>query len=168
MEISRSNEGLELSNLDPFFVEILRRIPTSAEPGDSHAARERLFPAPSNDPEANEDWKTYVQPELRHVFESANETVQRDLEQLAETPNSGAGVPGGGGECALRIPAEHFDQWLSSLNQARLATAARHGFTEKELERSSVGAMETSRDLNLFQIHFYGFLQECIVSELNG
>ena len=67
----------------------------------------------------------------------------------------------------LCIPREHSDAWLNALNQARLAIAAKYDFREAELcdhYRSPIGSR---RDLSLFQVNFYGFLQEFILREMN-
>jgi hypothetical protein len=56
---------------------------------------------------------------------------------------------------------------LSALNQARLVIAAKCNFTDGELcdhYRSPIGSR---RDLSLFQVNFYGFLQEFILRELD-
>jgi hypothetical protein len=85
--------------------------------------------------------------------------VAGDLQQLNGEENSVS-------NCTLRIPTQHADAWLNALNQARLAIAARCNFTETELcdhDRSPVGSR---RDLSLFQINFYGFLQEFILREV--
>jgi hypothetical protein len=68
--------------------------------------------------------------------------------------------------CSLRIPIAHSEAWLNALNQARLSLAARFDFTEEELcdhYRSPIGSR---RDLSLFQVNFYGFLQEFILREM--
>ena len=101
-----------------------------------------------------------MEPELRRLFESATETVASDLEQLAEKER-----PFANGK--LCIPREHSDAWLNALNQARLAIATKYDFSEAELcdhYRSPIGSR---RDLSLFQVNFYGFLQEFILRELN-
>jgi hypothetical protein len=163
MEICRRGDEVEISDLDPFLAELLRQIPASTETEDSSAARERLFTAPADASrkEICAEWKLYVEPELRRLFQSATETVASDLEQLNGKAKSAA-------NCTLRIPTQHADAWLNALNQARLAIAARCSFTESELcdhDRSPVGSR---RDLSLFQINFYGFLQEFILREVSG
>ena len=164
VEVTRSKDGLRLVRLDLFFVELLRQIPVSADPGDSDAARRRIYPAASNDrdaAQANEEWSAYVHPELKKLFTTATESVREDLEafeQLDETNDN----------WAFQIPAAHFDQWLNVLNQARLALAARFEFQEEEMSQNGPGAIETVRDLSLFQVHFYGFLQECLLQDLAG
>ena len=164
VEVTRTGDGLRLARLDLFFVELLRQIPVSADPGDSDAARERIYPAVTNDPrgaEANEDWRTYVHPELKQIFTTASETVREDLEafeQLDETNEN----------WAFEIPADHFDKWINVLNQARLALAARFEFEEKEMGENGPGTIESVRDLSLFQVHFYGFLQECLLQDMGG
>lgn len=161
MEIDRLDEAIALSKLDVFFVELLKQIPDSADPQGSEAARERLFSKPSKDAKTNEDWKAYVEPGIRQLFQSALETVKEDLKSIV--PNGGKG----GTEFKLRIPVAHLEAWLNGLNQARLVIAARHGFTDGEMELDRPSSLDTVRDVELFQIQFYGFLQECFLRELS-
>jgi hypothetical protein len=161
MEIFRNNGTIEISEIDPFLAELLRQIPVSANPEAVPAAEQRLYSAPAgpNEKELCAEWKVYVEPELRRLFRSATETVASDLEQLAEQGKPFANRN-------LRIPLEHSDAWLNALNQARLAIAAKYDFSEAELcdyYRSPIGSR---RDLSLFQVNFYGFLQEFILREM--
>ncbi|MGZ5537078.1 MAG: DUF2017 family protein [Chthoniobacterales bacterium] len=163
MEIRRQDDVLELSELDPFLAELLRQIPESTNPEDNDAARDRLFclPADSSEKEMCKEWKQYVQPELRRLFQTATETVAADLKPL-----NGKSKPFA--NCTLRIPTEHAEAWLNALNQARLVIASKYGFTEGELcdhYRSPIGSR---RDLGLFQVNFYGFLQEFILHEMRN
>lgn len=162
MEVFRNNGALEISEIDPFLAELLRQIPASTNPESVPAAEERLFSAPAepNEKEFCAEWKIYVEPELRRIFQSATETVQDDLKQLSENEKPFA-------NSHLRIPHAHSEAWLNALNQARLAIAAKYDFTEAELcdhYRSPIGSR---RDLSLFQVNFYGFLQEFILREMN-
>jgi hypothetical protein len=161
MEICRRADQLEISELDPFLAELLRQIPTSANPEGTPAAEKRLFtdPADAGRGELCKEWKLYVEPELRRLFRSATETVAADLEQLdgKEQPFANR---------TLRIPTEHADAWLNALNQARLVLAAKCDFTESELCDHYRSPVASRRDLSLFQINFYGFLQEFILREL--
>ena len=162
MEICRREGDIEISDLDPFLAELLRQIPVSANPEGVPAAQQRLFSRPA-DPAENkicEEWKIYVEPELRRLFRSATETVTEDLKQL------------GGQEKAcvnrtLRIPAKHADAWLNALNQARLALAAKYDFTDGELCDHYRSPVASRRDLSLFQVNFYGFIQEFILRAMN-
>jgi hypothetical protein len=162
MEVFRHNGTLEISEIDPFLAELLRQIPTSANPEGVPAAQQRLFSLPA-DPEKHKElcaeWKLYVEPELRRIFESATETVEGDLRQLGENGKPFA-------NSTLRIPMANSEAWLNALNRARLALAAKYDFTDAELcdhYRSPIGSR---RDLSLFQVNFYGFLQEFILREL--
>ena len=161
MELRKRNDQIEISELDPFLAELLRQIPTSADPGGVRAAEQRLFSPPSNGKEAEfcAEWKTYVEPELRRLFETATQTVATDLEQLNGNEKSLANR-------ILRIPSKHADAWLSALNQARLAIAAKNNFTENDLNDHFRSPIGSRRDLSLFQVNFYGFLQEFILREL--
>ncbi len=163
MEICRQKDALEIRELDPFLAELLRQIPASTETKDAPAAEERLFSAPlaGKEKELCAEWKLYVVPELRKLFQSATETVRQDVEQLQCTKKPFA-------NCSLRIPLAHADAWLSALNQARLAIAANYQFSEGELCDHYRSPLGSRRDLGLFQVNFYGFLQECILREMEA
>jgi hypothetical protein len=162
MEICRRKNQIEISELDPFLAELLRQIPSSANPEGAPAAEQRIFSPPVNgkEPEMCAEWKMYVQPELRRLFQSATETVGADLKQLNGTEQSLTNR-------TLRIPTKHSDAWLSALNQARLVIAAKNNFTELELSDHLRSPIGSRRDLSLFQVNFYGFLQEFILRELD-
>jgi hypothetical protein len=161
MDICRRKDGLEISELDPFLAELLRQIPASTSVENSPPAQKRLFshPAAQTEKEICSEWKLYVEPELQRLFRSSTETVAADLEQLSGNEKTFANR-------TLFIPAEHADAWLNALNQARLAIAARNEFSDGELGDNYRSPIGSRRDLSLFQVNFYGFLQEFILREL--
>ena len=161
MQIRRRNDHIEIFELDPFLAELLRQIPASANPDGIQAAEQRLFSPPSNgnQTELCAEWRIYVEPELRRLFQTATETVAADLQQLNGNEKSFANR-------TLRIPSKHADAWLNALNQARLVIAAKNNFTENELNDHFRSPIGSRRDLSLFQVNFYGFLQEFILREL--
>jgi hypothetical protein len=161
MEIARVGSYLELGNVDPFLAELLRQIPGSTDAGENETARKRLFSAPAkaNETELCREWQQLVEPELKRLFQSSTETVASDLEQLDGNRKPFA-------NCRLRIPLEHADAWLNTLNQARLVIAAKYEFSDGELSDHYRSPMGSRRDLSLFQVNFYGFLQECILREI--
>ncbi len=154
-------EHMELGEMDHVCGDLLLQIVASATGGDHPAANRRLFSKPieTSDPEFEEDWKTYVEPDLRDLFRTAQEIVTGDLKEFqpAESPGS---------EASLVIPQKHLEAWIHTLNQARLAIAARFEFSEKEIEKPIFRAA-TKRAHALFQVHFYGFLQECFLQQLD-
>jgi Domain of unknown function (DUF2017) len=163
MEIRCRKNQIEISELDPFLAELLRQIPASANPEGASAAEERIFSPPSNgtDSELRAEWKMYVEPELRRLFQTATQTVASDLEQLNGNEKNLANR-------TLRIPVKHADAWLSALNQARLVIATKNNFTETELNDHCHSPIGSRRDLSLFQVNFYGFLQEFILREIDN
>jgi Domain of unknown function (DUF2017) len=161
MEINRDGETLRISDLDPLLAELLRQIPISTNPEGTPDAEARLFSRPSAEKELCAEWKNYVEPELLRLFRSATQTVAADLAQLNGNEKSLRNR-------TLRIPFEHADAWLNALNQARLVIAEKYKFSDEELndhERSPIGSR---RDLGLFQVNFYGFLQEFILREMQS
>jgi hypothetical protein len=162
MEIRRQDDCLEISELDPFLAELLRQIPDSTRTEGAETAQQRLFslPAQASEREICAEWKVYVEPELRRLFQTATETVATDLQQLNGSTKPFA-------NCTLRIPTQNVEAWLNALNQARLVIAAKYNFSDVDLcdhYRSPIGSR---RDLGLFQVNFYGFLQEFILHEMD-
>jgi hypothetical protein len=152
--------GVTIAEIDPFFFDILGGIPEAA--GSDHpAVQERLFSSPTEgeDPELEQDWSEYVEPDLRKHFEEGMSRVEEDLARMSVDSESGYGM--------LEIPAEHIDAWLLGLNQARLALSAQHGFTEEEMEQKARLKMG-KRAMALFQVNFYGILQEALLSGASG
>ena len=161
MRIQRLDaKTIALEEIDAMVGELLRQIPSSADPTGSEAAMERLFPSPTEgrDPGADEDWREYVEPGLRELFLDAVSVVREDLKDFPVKPS--------GNLRALKLPVNHLEAWIHALNQARLALVARHGFTERELEHE-IPAEGGQRAFALFQIHFYGLLQEFFLRQLD-
>lgn len=153
MKLQATEAGeLLVEEIPTFLLQLLREIPVRA--GSRHARVEaRFFPDPSSDPSLAEDWKSLVQPELLALFQADRETVRADLRTVTED----------GGAYVLRIPGNHLDAWLGALNQARLAIAEEGQFGEKDISEEVKPDLEDPRSLALFQLGFYGFLQECLV-----
>lgn len=163
MQITRPDENtVLLSQLDALLAELFRRVPASADPGDNAAARARLFSAPTQDPAEKgllDDWRDYIEPELASLFLSTREVIANDLHALRIDQKSG--------EASLSIPVSHLENWIHGLNQARLALAARHNFSDEEMEHS-LPIQGDPRTIALLQVRFYGILQELFLRELEG
>jgi hypothetical protein len=153
---------IAIGPIDLFCCELLRQIRVSAEPGDSAAARARLFPRPTRGQDAgiDRDWREYVEPELEQLFESHLDRIDKDME----------GFPSGDPDIddqVLHIPVSHLEAWIHGLNQARLAIAARYDFTEADMD-GQVPVEGDERALALFQMHFYAVIQECFLRLLGS
>ena len=161
MQISRPDrKTLCLTRFDAFFTDLLRRIPQSADPGDSAAARDRLFSPPSHDDaEADfaDDWRQYVEPDLQQLFLSNLEVIEQDLQKLRIEKTNGQGT--------LSIPIAHLENWIHGLNQARLALSARFHFEDEDME-PHLPLEGNPRGIALLQVRLYGFLQELFLREL--
>lgn len=183
MKVRRQQEGqpaVVFEEVEPFFVELLRRLPDDANPGDHPAARDRLFSDPTGPAEDgddfNSDWREFVQPELRDLFRSAREIVAEDLGAL---PRGGFEIKRDStqtiqfdpvafapGESGFTIPDRHSEAWLSVLNQARLVLAARRGFGEAAMDEELPFPPFSERDFDLFKVHFYDFVQQVLLREM--
>ncbi len=159
MEIHRLDEQtVAIEDLDLFLCELLQQIPVSADPYDSDSATERLYSSPTHgaEPGFDQEWKEYVEPELRDYFNSALDVVREDL---ADFPSGDTD-----GYYTLLVPVKNLESWIHALNQARLALGARYNVTEEDMDEIPTGGNE--RALAIFQIHFYGYLQERFLAEL--
>ena len=161
--------------IEPFFIDQLRRLPDMADPADDPAARTRLFSAPmsrgGDGDEFNEDWERYVEPEIRDLFRSASATVEQDLAPLPEAVGKPPLKPTDPAafeptSVKLQIPLKHAEAWLSVLNQARLVIASRRGFGERDMDEDLSFPPLTERDMDLFRVHFYDFVQQVLLREL--
>lgn len=162
MLIRRLKDHVVIDQLDIFSLEILRLIPVSANPEGCREAEDRLYSRPELvEGEFTEDWEAYVKPELHHLFQSATETVETDLNSTQEI------VPDEGGiEYRLKVPGTHVEAWVNAVNQARLVIAAKHRFNSADLEGGLPDSIESPRDMALLQIHLYDFLLLSLLQEL--
>ncbi|MBE2204759.1 MAG: DUF2017 family protein [Chthoniobacterales bacterium] len=153
MKLNANDEGaLDLEEIPPFLFDLLEAVPRRAGSQDPRVEN-RFYPAPGEDEQLQEDWKSLVQPDLQEGFFSAREIVMADLRRAS----------GHGDEYRMQIPSKHMEAWLNVLNQARLAIAEENHFGEKDLSEDIVPDAADPRSMLLFQISFYGFLQECLV-----
>jgi hypothetical protein len=155
VKITRVNEQtISIGPMDLFCIELLHQIRLSAKVDGDAKVQERLFPSPTGgrDHETDEEWREYVGPGLQDTFDSNLAVIEQDLRNFPPpTPADDRHT--------LHVPIDHLDAWIHGLNQARLAIAARYDFTEKEME-ASIPMEGDTRALALFQVHFYGWLQE--------
>ena len=153
MKFTATAEGaLALEEIPPFLYGLLNAVPLRAASRDPRV-ESRFFPDPAQDELLAEDWKSFVQPELQATFLSAREVVLTDLRGTSELDEG----------FSMEIPPDHMDAWLSALNQARLAIAEENHFGEKDMAEEITPDPSDPRSIALFQISFYGFLQECLV-----
>ena len=161
MHIQRADRNhMELGEMDFLCSQFILQIVPSASATDDPAAQRRLYSSPSGGREAefDEDWKNYVKPDLQNIFRSAQEIVEGDLKRFDPDEADESST--------LRIPVKNLEAWIHTLNQARLAISARYDFTEEDMEKR-VALGGDARGLALFQVHFYGFLQECFLQQLD-
>jgi hypothetical protein len=146
--------------LDPFLIELLNKIAEAADPTGKPAAEARLYTTPTAgaEPEFDEEWTELIQPDLQEYFATSVDIVQGDLLGFPSTDSDSP-------ETALQIPIAHLEAWVHALNQARLALAAQFNVSEEDMNDLPLGG--DVRALGVFQIHFYGFLQECFLRLLD-
>jgi hypothetical protein len=152
-------DSIELTDIEPIEVELLRQIPGICDGGSDSRSESRLFSSPVDSSEAQflNDWAEYVRPELRHLFLSSRNTVKEDLEKLSLLP---------GRLGRLVLPRIHGDAWLNALNQARLILATKFNFSDRELSMHEAPKWLSRRDLVLQQINFYAEIQERIIDAI--
>lgn len=179
MKMRRKEAGsndLVFEEIEPFFLDMLRRLPAFSDPGEDPAANARLYSAPmasgGDGDEFNEDWERFVEPEIRDLFRTARATVEADLAPLsgdmppAAPPGTFNPADFTPTEHQLEIPQRHAEAWLSVLNQARLVIAARRGIGEREMSEDLPFPPLSERDMDLHRIDFYDFVQHILLREM--
>lgn len=137
-------DRVKISGIGSDLLFCVRRVPEILARRDEPPVRARLFPDPMpGHAEDNEIWRDTVEPDLRHLFESAEKTMLGDLANLH-------------GDSVV-LPAAHLDAWRSAINQARLILGALHDVTESDMQREDLNPRD-ARDLVLIQIHLLGYL----------
>lgn len=148
--------GVILQGVDSPVAEWLDGLVDPAELENELAAN-RLFPSPDPSgtaaPELEDDWKAHVLPGLIEQFREARQMVAIDLHRMKSTKPSGQ----------LRIPRNHFDGWISALNQSRLALVAAHQLEEDVLARPPSKSLPADLQKLLLKLHFYAVLQELLL-----
>ncbi len=153
MQIRDEEDGWAFEEIDSFIADLLRAIPDCATVEDE-AARQRIFTplTAGQDPAADEDWREYVEPDLRELFKSHTDIVGADLATMQRH----------GKVHSLRIPLANARAWIHTLNQARLAIGARHAVTEED----TAGRNEITgeKGFAIMQIDFYAMLLSLFLS----
>ncbi|MHC4957806.1 MAG: DUF2017 family protein [Planctomycetota bacterium] len=153
--------GLRFSNLAPWFVSVLLELPRLLEKDQDELVKERLYPAPTDDEDENEEWKRLVHPELFALLASARAIVVKDLGGLV--PSEEADPLG---TWTMLIVPEHVNAWISALNAARLAIGAGNEIEEEDMndESPDVDAWDDKR-VAVAKIHLLGWLQQMIIED---
>lgn len=148
-----SEEGWLFEEIDPLIGKLLRGLPACAA-ADDDVSRRRIFSSPTAgaDPEADEEWRENVVPEMRELFQSHVDVVAADLAAMRERR----------GSFTFNIPIENARAWIHTLNQARLALGAKHGVTDDDTagrrKRHS-----SAKAFALMQIDFYAMLMSLLL-----
>jgi hypothetical protein len=153
---------IRISGIEPFLADCLETLGETLEQRDSPRASGRLFPPPTADSDkANEDWQKFVDPDLRHLFVSAGETVLRDLTGLQ--PEAPAQPPA---SYQVTFSAQHANAWISALNQARLILGELFHITEEDMNKTRFDVTD-ERTLAIVRIHLLGYLLHLFVEMAN-
>jgi Domain of unknown function (DUF2017) len=152
---------IRIGGIAPVLAVMLRELPEILEMRDSPDARERLFPKPTraND-KINKEWQQMVNPELRHLFVSAGETVTRDLTALVVDEEEAEAYQ-------VDFPIEHVRAWMSALNQARLILGEVHQINEEDMNYTDFDP-QNPKHMAALRIHLLGYLLQLFVELETG
>ena len=157
-----SDGGIRLSELAPWFVDLLLELPDLLDSDQPEAVSQRLYPDPSDDEEQKRDWEKLVRPELFALVRSAREVVLEGLRSMGADEGTGGRVAWN-----LDIPATHIQAWISALNVARLTLFEKFEVCETEMKESherDPGERDEKR-IAIARIHLLGYLQQMLIEE---
>ena len=145
---------LELAGIDPTIAMCLRQIPSILSRRDASGVRERFYPdALPNDPARNAEWHRLTDADLRHLFEAAQQTLERDLRGLDPRRRR------------VVFPAEHLKAWMSAVNQARIVLSEQHQLEASDLQRDDF-TPGSPRDAALLQVQVLGYVLQVLVDQV--
>jgi hypothetical protein len=113
---------------------------------ERNAVTDRLFPAASDDPVAAQELRELIEDDLREGKRAAARTL---LDSLPD--DSGR----------VELDAEAAEQWLTALNDVRLALGTAIGYTEAMYD-------EDSDDPDLVRMEWLAMLQSTLLRALAG
>jgi hypothetical protein len=162
LRVERVDEKhIRISSLTAMLAVMIREMPEILELRDGPEASARLFPNPTKaDDKINKEWQQMVNPELRHLFVAATETVTRDLTAMT-------GDNGDPEVYEVTFPVEHFSAWMSALNQTRLILAEIHKIGEEDMEQRDFDP-QNAKHLAVLRIQLLGYLLHLFVELENG
>lgn len=127
--------------------------PWAVETDEPDPVWQRLFPsAYRDDPEAASDFRRFTEPEQRQAKVEAALTVLDGLDEVRR------GV--------ARVPAEHVDAWLKTLNNVRLVLSVMLGISD-EISNAEA-AQRPDEDPRSWLYSFYGWLGWMLESLLDS
>ena len=202
MRLSLLPDGIiSFTQMHPLEANALLSIPQNADPTEIPEAEERLYPGPMDEPAKSdidameaiateEDWKDFVVPELKELFDASMERVRESLKQLGPAPQEELedddgeeddgeddddekddGEKDDGEEegdtsalpnFALKISTEIAEDWYRAMNQARLV------MSQKSLWIDGTGNLHgplISQIHYEIYAHIQGWLVEYVLSE---
>ena len=168
MELINHNDGTwslrKVSELEHL---MLSRLPEAADPTDCEAAQHRLYPSPiaptadvdeSDATIATDEWREYIEPDLRSSFRDALKIVADDLGGASKRNVKGATF------YQINVPKAHADHWCNALNQARLVIHHRHRLPTED------GEMDDDPDaekwMAMLQSEIYSIIMEFLVTRV--
>lgn len=149
----KATDVFVLEGLDDFLAALLREVPDAGAPHPDSA--ERFYPrlTAGRDKAADEEWKDLVGDDLEAHFSWNRDRVEQDLKGLRSHGSEG---------WAVDIAVAGMPAWIHALNQARLSLSERFQLDEVDFEDS--GGSPGPEGLILFQMQFYGMLQEWLLA----
>ena len=128
MQLFSNDDGTwQIQDMGEIEFLMLSKLKEAVDPGDSQAAKDRLYPSPLGRPamaddedEIIEDWESLIHPDLESQFKKSVDVVLADLDRIERERVDGEV------EYFLVVPKKHADDWVSALNQARLILHEKH------------------------------------------
>lgn len=187
MRFQLNEDYWSLDALSPAEWHLVAELPSTAA-GDSFSeeTRARLFPshlspdslADEESLESVEDWKEFVEPELKNTFQEARDVVKEDLEKVEVvsmeeyfTPEQYESIKADLPDLRrVRVPRKHTEAWYNALNQARLLMNEEYDLASSEermmLRLQNNENMDPDRFLIFAQYELYSAVQGMLVENV--
>ncbi|MGK0188195.1 MAG: hypothetical protein ACI9R3_003987 [Verrucomicrobiales bacterium] len=155
---SENGEQIVIEGLGETELEMLRGLREAADPTACPDAERRLFPEPVTDAseedlDAVADWKEFVVPDLRTLFDEALDQFEKDVsaaELVRKLPVK---------RYKVKVEIRHLEQWYSALNQARLVLQEKYRLPSENAGLSVEELFAKGQWRAYFQSRFYAEIQ---------
>ncbi len=135
-------ESVGIGGIDEWTEALLMEIPRILAHRNDPGVRGRFFQdAVPSEADANAEFRAAMDPELEHLFASAEKILIKDLARIEDG--------------FVAIPDTHVRAWMDALNQARLILGEWYTIEEEDLRASAFDPGD-ERDVAALKVHFFG------------
>jgi hypothetical protein len=161
MFVERVGEDTWIRQMPAWVVDTLIRLPDLLESQDPEV-KKRLQPAAYTDPEAEQEWRQHITPDLEHLFQTRTEIIRKDLAAMQIDLRPGEDEEADEDDAdfdidfastfTLQIPGKHLSAWLTSLQAGTHAVFLVEDLTEEDIGRDPRDESDGNKQMAMMRL----------------